>query len=1097
MRSIFPFTVFLFFSFSFFAQNQWLNYANDHIIYDMALEGEILWVGTEGGLLKIDQNTGEKEIFQAWNSGLRGIGIRSIKVASDGTKWFGAERGGLFRYDGMDWEHYYEINTGDTLFQIKDIKEAPDGVIWFTANPYGNFYHSLANMLFSFDGISFAKHDENIDQSTPITPFIIRDFEIDTAGNIWLTNGPSIVQYNGQSIIEHFDSSNTILSSEERFRHIKFDQTGNLWCSASIPSHDDEGSLRILKFDGINWSKEYELGNDWSISEMFNDSNDNMWFRFGKFNELDSTTISKFNGTGWSHWLQEDLPSIPESYSGPYLRHVDESGNWWAILNQGINQPKVHKYDGSSWIPYDTEITPMAYPRPESLVFDCENKAWLTADYKVNVFDGNSWEEYSDFGFDHHGRVRSISVDKNTCDVWMALKSGDGVGVVKYDGINFTPYLLPSPTGGAYNVEIGTDGTVWVSTSSSGLGKFDGEEWTWYNESNSILPDDIYSIAAGHDGRVWVCANEGLISFDGNNSWHFYDNSNAPIHQPFHVFVDNDGMVWTTINQSYGLARFDGLNWTEYQLPNENIEILDFIQGLGNDYWIAGYGESYHWDGNEFTPFNIFNSDIAATATWEINIDPYGNTWFVNSIGISIYNENGISNTPVRPNPKVTGTVFFDYDQDGQISANNESPLPGQKVWLQPDNLQSFTNGQGQYTFYPSFGEHEVSLTTENPYVPTSNSPLNFEIYGQPIDGLDFGIWTADPPDSVSLNLTSGFARCNQEMNLWANFCNFGILNTEGRIEINFDPSLTYASAFPEPASVQGNTITFAFENLEYYDCEAVKIIFAVPGVEQIGEELFFSGTAISENGPPSEIYDETRITIACSFDPNDKRSEATGDHINEYSLFGDALDYTIRFQNKGNDTAFIVVIRDTLDSNLDYSSLQILGSSHEMETLLDENGVLTFTFRNINLLWEEIDEAGSQGFVKYRISPKENLPDPTTIENTAHIYFDFNPAIITNTIENILVETLPVSSLSISEKKSFLKAYPNPSSGDLLIELTHPLYLSEKMEVALYDLAGHKIMEKENHGEHIILNDIPPGFYILSGKYGEYKESIKIIVRN
>jgi len=122
--------LFLFISFSISSQPLWINYSNDGKINDMDLENDLLWVGTDGGLIKIDVQTGEKEIFQAWNSGLRGTGIGQVEIADDGTKWLGGVNGGLFKFDGTNWEHFYYINTGDTLIRILNLKLDPNGNPW-------------------------------------------------------------------------------------------------------------------------------------------------------------------------------------------------------------------------------------------------------------------------------------------------------------------------------------------------------------------------------------------------------------------------------------------------------------------------------------------------------------------------------------------------------------------------------------------------------------------------------------------------------------------------------------------------------------------------------------------------------------------------------------------------------------------------------------------------------------------------------------------------------------------------------------------------------------------------------------------------------
>jgi hypothetical protein len=75
--------------------------------------------------------------------------------------------------------------------------------------------------------------------------------------------------------------------------------------------------------------------------------------------------------------------------------------------------------------------------------------------------------------------------------------------------------------------------------------------------------------------------------------------------------------------------------------------------------------------------------------------------------------------------------------------------------------------------------------------------------------------------------------------------------------------------------------------------------------------------------------------------------------------------------------------------------------------------GIVKFNFPNINLPDSLSDEAGSKGFVRFKVKLKDNLPLGTTIENTAYIYFDFNAPIITNTTVNTIA--LPLATPTVS----------------------------------------------------------------------------------
>ncbi|MDX1911386.1 MAG: hypothetical protein SFV22_07865, partial [Saprospiraceae bacterium] len=107
---------------------------------------------------------------------------------------------------------------------------------------------------------------------------------------------------------------------------------------------------------------------------------------------------------------------------------------------------------------------------------------------------------------------------------------------------------------------------------------------------------------------------------------------------------------------------------------------------------------------------------------------------------------------------------------------------------------------------------------------------------------------------------------------------------------------------------------------------------------------------------------------ITGSFDPNDKTGYPLGLGDAHYIERGDDLTYTLRFQNTGNDTAFLVVLRDTLPSTLDPASFRPQGASHPYSWQLNGEGVLVFTFANILLPDSTTNEPASQGYVTFRI---------------------------------------------------------------------------------------------------------------------------------
>ncbi len=151
-------------------------------------------------------------------------------------------------------------------------------------------------------------------------------------------------------------------------------------------------------------------------------------------------------------------------------------------------------------------------------------------------------------------------------------------------------------------------------------------------------------------------------------------------------------------------------------------------------------------------------------------------------------------------------------------------------------------------------------------------------------------------------------------------------------------------------------------------------------------------------SGDESPFVDEFCGQVVGSFDPNDKRGFPDGIGEAHEILPNEQLQYLIRFQNTGTAPAYTVVIRDTLDTDLDIFSVISGTSSHDYSFTMYGERVLQWTFNNIMLPDSFSNEEGSHGFITYTVNQVTDLSDGTTITNSAAIYFDSNEPVITNT---------------------------------------------------------------------------------------------------
>ncbi len=119
-------------------------------------------------------------------------------------------------------------------------------------------------------------------------------------------------------------------------------------------------------------------------------------------------------------------------------------------------------------------------------------------------------------------------------------------------------------------------------------------------------------------------------------------------------------------------------------------------------------------------------------------------------------------------------------------------------------------------------------------------------------------------------------------------------------------------------------------------------------------------------------------------------------------ALLHDTLYYLVAFHNTGPDTADLVIVRDTLDVNLDETTLETTASSHTYTFSLNGREAV-WTFSNIGLPDSGRSGDSSIGFVSYRIRPKPTAPAGSEVKNYALLYFDANPAVSTDTTSLML----------------------------------------------------------------------------------------------
>ena len=201
------------------------------------------------------------------------------------------------------------------------------------------------------------------------------------------------------------------------------------------------------------------------------------------------------------------------------------------------------------------------------------------------------------------------------------------------------------------------------------------------------------------------------------------------------------------------------------------------------------------------------------------------------------------------------------------------------------------------------------------------------------------------------------------------------------------------------------------------------------------------------------------------AYDPNDKAAYPTGYGQPHYIDRGEEIEYKIRFQNTGTDTAFTVVLLDTLSAFLDAAMVRPGAASHPYSFELVDGNVLRFTFADIMLPDSNVNEPASHGFVQFNALQQPALDLGTVIENSAAIYFDFNEAVITNTVYHTIGENFiqVIDQVVEAGAPGPVKVYPNPASSAVTFEW--PGEAPEGLRFVLHDPFGRVVKDEPARG--------------------------------
>ena len=355
---------------------------------------------------------------------------------------------------------------------------------------------------------------------------------------------------------------------------------------------------------------------------------------------------------------------------------------------------------------------------------------------------------------------------------------------------------------------------------------------------------------------------------------------------------------------------------------------------------------------------------------------------------------------------KILGEAYIDSNANGTFDAG-EQPLRNVLINITPGNISILTDNSGNYVLSVPEGEYTLTATVnEGEWVENQLTITDVAINEPCNEGYNFGFVPAPvPTEMATLSMVNSIARCDFETRFSITVENTGSEPLDGVLAFSFDDMTTFFSTEINDYVLDDNTLITDIGPLAPFAPVTYKITVKMPSGSANLPMLDFEAKLFNKFG---EVIQEIGYAdqLRCSYDPNDKRTYPDREGEENLTLMEEDLEYTIRFQNNGNDTAFLVKIVDPLDPNIEQSSIRVMNASHPVETCI-ENDNLIFLFEDILLVDSTTNYDASQGFVTFRCNVIDGLPDMTPVYNQADIIFDSNEPIVTNQTINTLVTFL------------------------------------------------------------------------------------------
>lgn len=608
-----------------FSQN---NQFHARAMYDA---GELMWLGTQSGLVKFDKSTGSSTTYNGVTPNVPTLGtmpeliysINRIFAFSEEQLLLGTEHQGyvLFHLEEETWEHFTADNSGLPYNGISSIYKDEADSFWFLG----------WNTISKFDGTGWSYIDvpEALLMQTDDQPGffdLFTDLVVNSDTDIWLSSRYGAYHFDGT---DWTDYTGDINRQWVWFNTIYEDTEGHIWIS------DVEESL-TLQFDGSTWI-EHNIS-----AYAFQQAADGTLYANGELG------FAKWiSGTSWESIWPNDIKSL----------HIAPDETFWFTKNLGqlFHLPAVPGM--TDFVLANHEVYDMIDRPITDFTQDNEGNVWVCQGHVLSMYDGESWLL--------DGLPSPVVAEKNLRinnpnDIWVYSHDwADRLRLHHYDGgFLWTTYdYTNSPLANAsdsYTTQNGNHDDFWFMGNGHIL-NFDGTDWITFDSTNSplqaerryelVLHPETDEMWLGESMWDWLAPTEAirLLHYDGEN-WEVWDTETSDI-------PDNAYEIITSME----------LN------PNNNNIWIGSIYYPEPDGTGTAIGNIIQFDGTDFTTYADTIQDIPVEPIIDIHIDAHDLVWVGTRLGVFYYDGTGWQHHHLADMSAYTGKVLSIEEQNSEV----------------------------------------------------------------------------------------------------------------------------------------------------------------------------------------------------------------------------------------------------------------------------------------------------------------------------------------------------------------------------------------------------------------------------------------------